>query len=117
MISSRLQPHRVRIELLTATGKDTSGGTVIGSAVVANNVPCLISQGSGEPADRFEQQQDATRYTVTGQSSHLARHDVRFVVLTGPAAGRTLKVIATSEHGPGVAFAKFYRATCEELGL
>jgi hypothetical protein len=114
-IPSTLQPHLVTVELLTATGTDASGGTVTGNAVVVSNVACLISQGSGRPDQRFEQQQGVTRYTVTGNSPHIARLDVRFLVTRGPRQGEYLRVIGVSEAGPAGTFSKFYRAVCEEL--
>jgi hypothetical protein len=108
-------PHRVKILSATA-GRDTSGGnTEAYSTTVADQVPCLISQGSGGRQARHDQDINAGRWTVTGANAGLVRTDVLFLVQTGPRAGRYMRPSGMSDHGGLPWLDQFYRATVEEV--
>lgn len=107
-------PHVVDVEY-DAGGVGTNKGNKRDWQPLAAGVKCLISQGSGSRPEAFYQQAGQTAYTVTGGDESLARDDVRFTVVVGPRAGKTLRVVGVSTHGPVAGVVDvFYRARCVE---
>lgn len=112
-MNSAILTHSVTIESVTVT-RDASGGNSEAWATLESSVPCLIGQTTGRRDQRHQSDSNVWTGTVTGISSNLAKPTVRFLVVTGPRAGRRLRVTGVRTEG-GTDFAeKFYVATVED---
>ena len=92
----------VRVEVITVTGRDDSGGPIETYATLEDNIPVLISQIAGTRDGRFESRVDVITGTVTGDSPSLGRPDTRlyFAANTiGTPAGVYAEVVSSAAHG------------------
>ena len=92
----------VRIEALSAVGRDDSGGGVEAYVVVEDNVPVLISQLGGDRDGRFGSRLDKLTGTCTGESPNLDRQDTRLYFYgnnLGMPAGTYAEVVTAVTHG------------------
>jgi len=92
----------VRVEVISSTDRDDSGGPIEAYTVLEDNIPVLISQISAARDGRFDSRIGSITGTVTGDSPSLGRTDTRlyFTANTiGTPAGVFAEVLSATSHG------------------
>lgn len=95
----------VDVEAVAVT-QGSDGGTVESFSAVASSVPVFISQFGGGRDKPFGTDAQTDRGTISGDSAHLGRSDVRLKVVTAPTklahlVGCYLRVASPTSHAAG----------------
>jgi len=107
--------HSVTIQK-AVSGRDSSGGNTETFSTRTANVPCLITQQGGSAAGLFAQDGRSTTHTVSFLTSASdCQPGDRLLVVTGPSAGKYLRVTGISVHGGVGWINQFTRLNCTEL--